>query len=272
VQRLEVAPRPLRHLGVVAPGVGHLPRVDGDREALDVVELAQLGRGERGLGGAAAPAHHDLAHRRRAQRLDGVVGGVGGPQVGLGEQQHPCDVEGDVAVADHDGALGGEVGIESDVVGVAVVPTDEVDRGEAAREVLARDPEAALGLRADRVEHRVVALEQLVARHVLAEVDVPEEPEAGAGGDLLVLVAHRLDLRVVGGDARADQTPRRGEPVEHVHAHLGLGRVEQGPCCVEARGARTDDGHGVSPHGCMVAHDGLACDPHGLQRATPPNG
>ena len=174
-------------------------------------------------------------------------------QVVLGEQQHPGDVERDVARADHDRALGVEVGVEVHVVGVAVVPTDEVDGGEAAGPVLAGDAEAALGLRADRVDHRVVALQQLLDGHVLAQAHVAEEPESRARGDLLVLRAHRLDLGVVGGDARAHQTPRCGEPVEHVDADRRVLRVQQRSRRVEPRGPRTDDGHGVRPHGSILA-------------------
>ena len=66
------------------------------------------------------------------------------------QRQHPGDVERDVPVPDHDRALVGEVELEVLEVRVAVVPGDERGRGPRAGEVLARDPEPAIGLRARR--------------------------------------------------------------------------------------------------------------------------
>ena len=70
--------------------------------------------------------------------------------------------------------------------------------------------------RAGRVDDRVVVLQQLLARDVLAEGDVAEEAEARVRGGLLVDAGDGLDLRVVGGDARAHQAPRRRQALEHV--------------------------------------------------------
>ena len=82
-----------------------------------------------------------------------------------------------------------------------VVPPDEVDGGDAARQILAGDVQRPVGLRTDRVDHRVVVLGQLVGLHVLADHDVSEEPEPRVEGRLLELGADRLDLRMVGGHA-----------------------------------------------------------------------
>ena len=208
-----------------------------------------------------------------SEGVEGVVGGVGGAQVGLGQQQHPRHVQGDVAGADHHRPLGVEPRVEGGVVGVAVVPTDEVDRGDAAGQVLAGDAEPALGLRAHRVDDRVVALQELVAGDhpaalparaellVVSQVHVPEEPELLAAGGLVVLRAHRLDLRMVRGDPQPHQAPRGGQPVEHVHPDVEL-RVEQRGRGVEPRRPGTDDGDVVGSrrvilHRSIVAHPDL---------------
>ena len=228
--------------------------------------------GERGLDGAATPTDHDLTGRTRGQGVDRVVGGIGGGHVRVGQQQHPGDVERDVAGADDHGPLGVEIRCEPDVVGVAVVPADEVGRGDAAGEVLAGDAETAFALRSDGVEHGVVALEQFVAGDVGAEVDVTVEPEPGSGGDLFVLPAHRLDLRVVGGHAGAHETPRGGQPVVHVDPDLRFGRVEEGPRGVEARRAGTDDGDAVSPHAGHRGRRGRAPRASAVPAPTRPGG
>jgi hypothetical protein len=66
-----------------------------------------------------------------------VVGDVGALELGRSERQHPGHIRRDVTVADHDGALSGEIDVELSIVRMAVVPGDELRGWEAAREVLA---------------------------------------------------------------------------------------------------------------------------------------
>ena len=84
------------------------------------------------------------------------------------------------------------------------------------RAVLARDPEPVVVARADRVDDRVVALEQLPALDVGAELDAAEEAEARVLRGLLVDARDRLDLRVVGRDAGAHEPERRRQRVVEV--------------------------------------------------------
>ena len=158
----------------------------------------------------------------RVEQLDRVVGGVGLAQLVVGQRQHPGDVHRHVAVADHDGALAGEVELLVGVVGVGVVPADEGGGGVAAGQVLAGDAELAVGLAADREDDRVVEPLEVLDLDVVADLDVAEEAEALARGGFLVDPDHRLDLRVVGGDAAADEAEGGGEAVEEVD--LGVRR------------------------------------------------
>src|SRR5439155_918219 len=87
-------------------------------------------------------------------------------------------------------------------VRMAVVPGDELGGGVRAGAVLALDAEAAVVRRTDRVDDRVVAIEQLRALDVLPELDRAEEAEARLRGRLRVADRDRLDLRVVGEDIR----------------------------------------------------------------------
>jgi hypothetical protein len=88
------------------------------------------------------------------------------------QREHPRDVERDVAVADHDRALAGKIELQVLEVRVAVVPGDELRGSPRAGEVLAGDPEAPVGLRADGVDHGVVQCAQLVMRYVATDFDV----------------------------------------------------------------------------------------------------
>ena len=101
-------------------GVGHL------------AQLAQLRVGEGGLGGPAAAEHDDLLDAAVGEHVERVVGHVGRRQLVAREGEHPRHVHRHVAVADHDRALAGQVELEVAVVGMAVVPGDELGGRPAA--------------------------------------------------------------------------------------------------------------------------------------------
>ena len=83
-------------------------------------------------------------------------------------------------------------------------------------QVLARDPEPVVARRAHRVDDGVVALEQVGPLHVGAELDPSEEAQPRVRRGLLEDARDALDLRVVGGDARAHEAERRRQRVEQV--------------------------------------------------------
>lgn len=58
-------------------------------------------------------------------------------------QEYAGDVQGDVAGADDHGAAAGEVEFVGRVVGMAVVPADEVGGGVAARQLFSANSEVA---------------------------------------------------------------------------------------------------------------------------------
>ena len=181
-----------------------------------------------------------------------MVGDVGaGELVGLGDQD-PRDVERDVAVADHDRPGAGQVGGDLLEVRVRVVPAHEIDRGDAAGQMFAGDVQRPVGLGADRIDHRVVLLGQLGGADVLADHDVAEEPEPRVVGDLLELLADRLDLGVIRCNAGAHQTPWRRKHLQHVDGDVevvvGVGGFEQRCRGEESRGTRPDDRNVVGAH------------------------
>ena len=102
------------------------------------------------------------------------------------------------------------------VVGMAVVPGDELEGRPRAGQVLARDPEPPVGLRADGVDDGVVEAREVFVVQVAADLDVAEEAEARLVGDPLERARDRLQLRVVGRDAEPDEPPRGRQPLDHV--------------------------------------------------------
>ena len=148
-----------------------------------ILEAQQLGRCERGLRWPTASDDHDLAHLALRELLERVLGDVGAREGVGARHEHARDVEGDVSVAEDDGALMRQVECAAGVVGVAVVPGHELGGGVAAWQVLAVDSERPVAHRADRIDHGVVSLLQLLEHHIGADLDVEEQPE--------VLAPHR---------------------------------------------------------------------------------
>jgi hypothetical protein len=164
--------------GGLARGVElELGGIDGDVRACELAHLLELLGRPRRLCRAAAAEDQDLVRSGGADRLDRRIRGVGGGELLRREREHARHVESDVAVSDDDRPL--DVQVERQVleVGVAVVPGDELRGRPRAREVLAGDPETAVGLRPDGVDDGVVDGGEVVVADVPADLDVAEEPE-----------------------------------------------------------------------------------------------
>ncbi|ESU49197.1 hypothetical protein P376_2829 [Streptomyces sp. HCCB10043] len=258
---------PLEHRGPVArPG-----RVDRRRRTRIVVVHHQLharhmlqreefGAGVRGVLGTPPPQHHHLPDPARPERVQGVGGDVGGRERLRVGDQDPGDVEGDIAVADHDDPLGGEVDALRDGLRVGVVPGDERRGRQAAGQLLTRYPEPLVRGGADRVDHRVVVGRQLLGRDVPAHLDPQVHPDPGVGVEAGEGVADLLRRGVVGGHPVPDEAARHRQPVDQ--GHLGGGVQQQVLRRVHPGGPGADDGHPQRPEvgGQAPLEDGLAPD------------
>src|SRR4051794_30876445 len=111
---------------------------------------------------------------------------------------------------------------------MAVVPSHELGSRVRAGAILALDAQPVVGHRPDRVDDRVVAVEQLLARDVGAQLDASEEAETFLRGGLLVAARDRLDLRVIRRNAGAHQPERRRQRVVEVDREARLQQVLAG--------------------------------------------
>ena len=154
--------------------------------------------------------------------------------------QDAGDVQGDVADADDGDLLGAQVP-GARVIGVAVVPGDEVGAAVALGGVDAGDVEGGVGVGSGGEDDGVVVLAELGHRDVAADLDVADEPDVPALEDLVEGHDDLLDARVVGGDAVAHQPVGRRKPFEQVDTDVQA-RLREDVRGVDACGACSDDG------------------------------
>ena len=191
-----------------------------------------------GLDRPAPADDQDLADAGVVDRGDRLVGGVRGCELLRRQREHAGDVERDVAVPDHDGALMRQVELELLEIGVAVVPGDELRRGPRAGQVLAGDAEATVGLSAYRIHDCVVEPAQLLVREVPPDLDVAEEAKAGLRRSLLERARDRLDVRVVGRDPAVEPAPTASAAARSGRPRSG-GRSRAAPRRRRTRPARS---------------------------------
>ena len=157
--------------------------------------------------------------------------------------QNARDVDRDVADPD-DGHGLRAVGQMHDlaVVGVAAVPGDELRRGKAAREIFTGDSQPAVVRRADGKNDRVVVALDVLHGEIGAEVHVAEEAHPRVFEGLVERRDDRLDLRVIGRHAVADQAVRCMQTFDDVDADRVVLRLEQRIDEKKAGRSGADDG------------------------------
>jgi hypothetical protein len=140
--------------------------------------------------------------------------------------QNSGDVDGDVSDADHRSSPHAAEVLRGGVR-MPGIPSDELARRPAARQVLPRDAELGILSRARGIHNGVVGREKLLARDVSTELDVADEADAAAVEGAGQRVGDRLDARVVRRDAVAQQAIRRRQPVDEVHLHRKVALPDQ---------------------------------------------
>src|SRR5204862_130650 len=239
---------------VLLDGSLQFGRIDADVRTGELAHLLQFLRRPGRLRWTAAADDQDLADGRRADRLDRRIRGVGGRELVRRQREHARDVERHVAVADHHGAVDVQVEPELLVVGVAVVPGDELCGRPRPGQGFSWNAEALVALRAEGVDDGVVELFQVSVAEIAADLHVAEEAKARLLGDALEGARDALELRMVRRDAKPHETPGRRQPFDHVHLDPKPG-VEQRARGVKPGRAGTDYRDAQS-HGTIVRKAG----------------
>src|ERR1700722_3472633 len=105
------------------------------------------------------------------------------------------------------------------MVRVPVVPADQVGGREGPDQTFTRNAHRAIALATDRVDDLVVTGAQVLDREVSAEFHVAKETHTWISGHLLIGGGDGLDLLMIRCNAAANQSERRRQPIEHIHAN-----------------------------------------------------
>ncbi len=200
-------------------------RIDDHVDPAKLPEREQFRIRVRGLSRTATTHDDDLADVRIAQGLHGVVCHVGASEDLRIHHERAGDVERDVAVADDHRALAGQVELPVRVVGVAVVPGNELRCGVRTGQILTRDIQPPVTGGTDRVDHGVVVGEQFVVTDVGADLDVEVALGVLVADSAAEQITDRLGALVIRRDTGSDEAVRRGgESVEDVDLDARTGR------------------------------------------------
>ena len=217
-------------------------RIDDHVHAFEPSQLPELRGRERGLRCAASPQHHDLADPALAQPLQRMVGDVGLAQGIRGDDQHACDIHCDIAIADDDGPLAGQVDRQIAVIRMAVVPADERDGWKAVVQILSGDAHTPIGLGTDGIDDLIVEPLQFLVMDLDTVGDVAEETDSRIRQRPVQNAGHRLDRLVIGRNTVTDQPERCGETIEDIDCQDEVGFLEKSFGGIEPRWSSANDG------------------------------
>ena len=194
--------------------------------------------------GPTAAEHEDLADPRAEDRGDRLVGRVGRLDLLGGEREHPGHVDRDVPVADDDGPLRrrGRTGGPGSPGGRCTrrrTPSPATSRADPRREC----PSAGRPARRRRRRRRRRARVSSSWATSRPTSTLPKKRKPGRCAIRSNARETDLIFGMVGRDAEPDESPRRRQPVEHVHLDGRLLAREQRSRRVEPRRPRADDRH-----------------------------
>ena len=195
--------------------------VDDQLHTRQLLHLTQLLHGELGLGHATADEQVQGLGLVGLDTLVHVVRNVGfGFEIVGVAHELARHVHGHVAAADH----GDLFGVERPFAGagrITVIPFHELCGTVHAVQIRSRQAERLVLHRAGGEQHGVVAFEQLVERHVLAEFHVAVQVDVRVVEGLLERGRDEFDGWMVGGHAVAYQAERHRQLFKQVDAGLG---------------------------------------------------
>ena len=142
---------------------------------------------------------------------------VGLPEIVDRLGKNATDIRSDVALANDDDLLLGQIETVLQKIGMAVVPANERGGGMAARQVFARNAQLSIGFGPAAEDHGMVGVLEFLDADILAYRDASNEAKTRQGGSTRVGRRRKLQLGMIRGDPVADQAVWHRQTLEHVH-------------------------------------------------------
>ena len=149
-----------------------------------------------------------------------MIGDVRVGHLFFGLDQHARGVDRYIAVADDHHRIRVQIGLEVGEVGMAVIPTDKISRSKDADLVLTGNAELAVAWCADGQNDGVVHLLEFLERDIPTDFDIAVIGDAIGQGGLLVDARDFLGGLMIGGNAAANKTERRGQAFDNIDAYI----------------------------------------------------
>ena len=148
-------------------------------------------------------------------------------------------VERHVAMADHGRGPAAKIEMTVTVVGMPVVPSDKIAGVMAAGQAFAGDTQRSADIGAGSENHRVIAVAQLVDRHIASDRDPTDETKPRRVRDSVEGCRNQLELWVIGSYSKSNESVRHRKLLEHVDGERRA-RAKQRFRRVEAAWATAD--------------------------------
>ena len=189
---------------------------------------------------STAANHVHFTDSARREGLQRVRRDVGMTKFVRCLEQHPSDVQRNVAMADDDRNFMVEIEAAVAKLGMAVVPGDKIARGVTSWQAFAGDVEGAADFGAGRQNHGVIVGAQFGDLDVATDADPPDETKAGHPRDAIEDRRDLFQLGMIGGDAKPHEPVRRRQSLEHVDRDPLAGTQERLGGVETARSATHD--------------------------------
>jgi hypothetical protein len=232
----------------------------------DLSQFTQLLCGELGLGRSSPPNNVNLLHPAFGQSIEGMFGNVRGAKLSHWLGEDAAHVRSHIALSNDRHRFLTEVECSIAVIWVTIEPSDELGRGVAAKEVLARDAHSAVGLRSASKYYCVVSGPEFGDGNVTTDTHVAQEIESRGASNTLVYQDRFLELRMVRGDAATNQTERCRQALDHVDSYRQTGTQQSFRRIKAARASAYDRD---MDRGDCDLHDGLQVSTQAAS-GTPP--
>ena len=131
-----------------------------------------------------------------------------------------------------------QVKLRIHIVGVTIIPSNELGSGITTRQHLTRNIEFAVCFGSDSEDYLVVMCLEILQINVTSELDIPKETKPWICGNFLISLDDGFDVLMIRSDSKSNETVRHWKSIKSIHLNQdifspqqGIHRIETGWTC-----------------------------------------